>query len=272
MQTLYLQSIFDKFHFHSTCHICYTGNVKGGDTMGKLIQFDKARFFTKGRNTMAETLLELQELQRFQELANTLTATDEKKRTYTVKEAVDIADKILDIAICLGYNYHRETPIEQILEKFGLWVCGKSKIDDNASGVIYVGGTTEECYGHDKVIFTDNTEPFGHQRFIAAHELAHYLLDCLGDPKYRNDRYLFKETYPKNNHNSDKEIIADRFAAELLMPHDLFREQYFDALNDTKYNPNRSYAFVVMYLAKYFNVKKSCIVKRIGEVMYDGGL
>ena len=108
-------------------------------------------------------------------------------------------------------------------------------------------------------------------RFVAAHELGHYLFDCLGNPKYRDANCLFTETYPKNNHNSEKEIRADRFAAELLMPHDLFKKQYINARDDKKYNPFGSQAFIIEYLAKYFRVKKSSVIKRIGEVFFDGG-
>ena len=207
----------------------------------------------------------------FTKLQKSLGAKGNKKNIYTPKRASEIADKILEASKDLGYENIGETPIESIIKAFGLKVFGVSKINGNSSGVIYVGGTTNQCYGNDKVIFTDKNEPFEHQRFVAAHELGHYLFDCLGDPQYQNPNILFSETYPKCDHDSEKEIIADRFAAELLMPHELFKKQYISARDDKKYNPTGSQAFIIDYLSKYFKVKETSVIKRIGEVFYDGG-
>lgn len=71
--------------------------------------------------------------------------------------------------------------------------------------------------------------------------------------------------------NETPKSYTPKQAAELLMPHDLFKTQYISACDDKKYNPFGSQAFVVKYLAKYFRVKQSSVIKRIGEVFFDGG-
>ena len=51
-----------------------------------------------------------------------------------------------------------------------------------------------------------------------------------GSPEFKNPNLLFSKTYPKINHSSDEEIRADRFAAELLMPSELFLRKYIKAM------------------------------------------
>lgn len=142
----------------------------------------------------------------------------------------------------------------------------KNCCQEGMSGVIYAGGRTMAAYGSDAIIFTDDMEPYGHQRFVAAHELGHYLFDYIGNPQRLHGERTFAENYPRSNHSSDKETRADRFAAALLMPAGRFRQQYNEAM---AYSSNRIYT--VKYLARYFQVKESSVEKRIYEVLYDGG-
>ena len=141
---------------------------------------------------------------------------------------------------------------------------------DNVSGVIYINGRTQEIYHIDKIIFTNSFDPIEHQRFVMAHELGHYLFDYLCSSRYVDNEDFFEETYKKGeyNHNILKEKIADRFAAELLMPTDLFIEQYRYASCVDLDNSEifRTY-FIKEYLARFFNVKRSSIEKRIQEVL-----
>lgn len=185
---------------------------------------------------------------------------------YTPKDAADIAKEILDIASKSGIYYERATPVSKIIKSFGIKLCRTDKMLPNMSGVIYAGGTTKEVYKSDVIIFTDNTEPLAHQRFVAVHELAHYLFDYIGNPNESTRDTVFVENYPRNDHYSEKETRADRFAAALLMPKNLFMRQYTMAIEESN---NRIYT--IKYLAGYFQVKESSIERRIGEVLYYGG-
>ena len=106
-----------------------------------------------------------------------------------------------------------------------------------------------------------NDELF-HQRFVVAHELAHYLFDFLGNSDYTDKSIRFSDTYYKNMHESISEQRANRFAAAILMPEESFIKQYNIAKNIDK---NRM--FVIMYLSRFFETTMSSIERRIAEVL-----
>ena len=180
---------------------------------------------------------------------------------YTVKEAEKLADRVLEQG---GYeDVVGATPIVKIAEQFGFTTYKERTLPEDVSGNIYVGGTTRDIYNTDKVIVVGEDEEYFHQRFIIAHELAHYLMDYLGSDKSQNQSILFSRAYPKSNHDSEVEIRADRFAAELLMPAKEFARQYIKAME--AYDYNKRYAMA--YLSDFFKTKKSSIERRIEEVI-----
>ena len=61
---------------------------------------------------------------------------------------------------------------------------------------------------------------------------------------------------------SSEEILADRFAAELLMPTRLFLQKYLNIMNYSKQDID----YTITYLSTYFEVKKDS-VKKIREVI-----
>lgn len=180
---------------------------------------------------------------------------------YVVREAESLADEVLSI---YGFeNKSAPTPIISIAKEFGFQTVKADDIPEDISGNIFVGGATEKYYKNDHVIIVDAKEPLAHQRFIIAHELAHYLMDYIGNRKYEDGKYTFSKTYPKVNHDSFDEIRADRFAAEILMPKLIFVKEYIKAMQKSDYNKE----YVIPYLATLFNTKESCIIRRIQEVM-----
>lgn len=191
---------------------------------------------------------------------------DESGVDFTPRQAARKADEILNRADVLGYQRDSATPIVKIIKGFDIDVRRSTRMPNGLSGIIYAGGETKKMYDSDKVIFTDNNDQFEHQRFVMAHELAHYLFDCVCNPEYQNSDRMFYETYPIQNHMSKREIRANRFSAELLMPKSLFVREYNRAINKSN---NRF--FTVRYLARYFQVKESSIERRIHEVLFDGG-
>lgn len=154
-------------------------------------------------------------------------------------------------------------PIIKIANNFGFATYKAKDIPSDISGKIFVGGNTEKDYNNDKVIIVGANEVFPHQRFILAHELAHYLLDYVGSDENNNKNHAFSKIYPKINHDSIEEIRADRFAAELLMPKKIFLSQYIKAMKKSDY----SKAYTITYLSELFKVKESCINRRLQEVL-----
>lgn len=185
------------------------------------------------------------------------------KNNCTIQDAEQLARGIL--SICEWDEEHGPVPIVKIAECFGIKVYSDSDVPDDVAGNIYIGGNTEQIYGYEKVIVVADNEDYFHQRFVAAHELGHYLMDYIGDNRYEDKEVLFSMAYPKTehspSHDSEEELRADRFAAELLMPHRLFCNQYRRVMNAAM-NDKR---YAIPYLSKYFEVKKKSIEKRILE-------
>ena len=185
---------------------------------------------------------------------------DNPGNKFNINDAENLAERVLSI---IGHEVGT-TPIIDIAKKFGFTTFVEKNMPEDISGNIFVGGTTKKVYGTDKVIVVGEQEEYAHQRFIVAHELAHYLMDYLGSEDSNNPRILFSKTYPKHSHHSTEEIRADRFAAELLMPTKLFYRQYLKAMVASDYNIR----YTISYLSNYFKTKKSSIERRIEEVIH----
>lgn len=179
---------------------------------------------------------------------------------YTIRKAEELARNILKK---FGYDeLIGATPIVKIARNLGFACLAVENMPENISGNIFIGGTTEQVYHSGMVIVVSSKENFGHQRFIIAHELAHYFIDYLGNKEFQNKNLLFSRTYPKENHDSYEEVRADRFAAELLMPSSSFLKQYVTAMEVSDYNIR----YTISYLANFFQTKESSIKRRIDEL------
>ena len=100
------------------------------------------------------------------------------------------------------------------------------------------------------------------QRFVIAYELAHYLFDFLGKTEYSDPKVKFSDAYFKNHHETLEEKRAKRFAASILMPNEMFLEQY--KIAESEHN-NKLYT--IIYLSQFFETPTDSIEKRILEVI-----
>lgn len=202
--------------------------------------------------------------ERLQVLITEITQRNITNDLFSLSEIDDIALRILSI---LGYHSDDiATPIVKIVKQFDFKAYSEKIDDDNQSGDIFINGDTKEIYGHDKVIIVNDKDERNHQRFVAAHELAHYLFDFLGNPEYYDTKIKFTAAYYKDKHDTEDEKRANRFAASILMPEDLFIKQY----NIARETDSRD-LFVLMYLSRFFETSISSIEKRIKEVIYNKG-
>lgn len=186
--------------------------------------------------------------------------TEEKyQKEYT---ASDIDKVVSDILELFGYKgKERYIPIIKIVNQLGFKTCQKI-LPLDISGEIYVNGDTEKLYGENQVIIVNKIDDVNHKRFVIAHELAHYLFDFLPNPKYKDVMLKYNDTYKRNEHDRKEERVANKFAAELLMPKDIFRLQYYKA-RDYDNNP----LFITLYLSKFFRTTEESISKRIMEII-----
>ena len=213
----------------------------------------------------------------------------QNQENYSVEDMPRIAEQILTQ---FGIDKNRVIPIVRIAEDCGFTIKTKSKVwfvlksmFNIKWGSIITGSITVEKISEKTVVetaeqaseettveTTDKKErkvevykkeittykkdnPY-QQRFVIAHELAHFLFDCApGTMK-------FVDYYRKDNHINESEIKANAFAANLLMPRDKFIEKYMEVI---KTSPDPIY--VIFSLATYFGVPQKAVLRRFDEVI-----
>jgi len=146
------------------------------------------------------------------------------------------------------------SPVVKIAKSMGFDVYHK-KLPKFLSGYIVINTKYTKKYKNEKIIFINRDLNIFQQRFVIAHELAHFLFD------YDHNSIKYANTYIKNDHNSESERRANTFAASIILPEKKFREEYIKAINI-----NSEPLFVINYLMDFFKAPKKCVIKRIEEV------
>ena len=175
-----------------------------------------------------------------------------------MKDITGYANRILNVSREFNpYRYH--TLIVRIAREFGV----DTYYDDIIFKLGYIkayGDVKEKYKCSDKVIVISRKQPPYLQRFIIAYLLGCYLFKYLSSDASRNKESFYTEY---KSVEARKEMLAYRFAMDILMPRKLFVEQYQVAVNESL-----SYYFVRRYLSKYFEVPESIVEKRIQEIAY----
>lgn len=103
------------------------------------------------------------------------------------------------------------------------------------------------------------TEP-GQKRFTVAHELGHYYNEVVPAVRKGKSKFIFSctgEDIRSINYKNDNEIMANDFAAELLMPEEWFRE----------FTRGRKFGTALLSdSASYFNTSLSAAALRYAEI------
>lgn len=149
-------------------------------------------------------------------------------------------------------------PIVKIIDDLGFFIYVVDlKVDfanDSLSGFISIGEETKNIFGNDKVICISKNEPIEMQRFILAHEFAHYLFDF-----NEQGETTFFNTFDTEKSDTEEEQIPSRFAAELLMPSNIFTRRYNELSKLTQYEK-------INALSDEFNTPQKSVIKRFGEL------
>lgn len=145
---------------------------------------------------------------------------------YQLVDMEDISRRILEE---LDSYQGDVVPIVEIAKRMGFKIY-QSRLESKLSGFIAVDEKIKKKLGSDKVIFVNINDELGHQRFVIAHELAHYLFDY----DMESDEKEYYNTYFKNSHKSFNEIRANQFAANLLVP----RETVFTRVKEYRISIN----------------------------------
>lgn len=177
------------------------------------------------------------------------------------KSIEDMPKRAQDI---LGYfkinRQCTEIPIVDILNDIGFKIFQTELEPKGLSAYIAIDPQYEEMYDSNKITCVNLTDSIGHKRFALAHELAHYLFDF----DEQHVLYYYNTYFSKENSDSPEEERANKFAANLLMPENIFREKY----NECKGMPSK--ADIVSTLGKTFMVSPTAILKRFKELNIEG--
>lgn len=186
----------------------------------------------------------------FEKIVHEIKNKRENGYEYQLADMGYICDRILQE---LNVDEKQSVPIVEIAKRMGFKIYQR-ELEPELSGFIAVDDAIKEKLGSDKAIFVNINDELGHQRFVIAHELAHYLFDY----DVKKDKGEYYNTYFKNSHKSFMEMRANKFAANLLMPREWF-------LNELR-NIDAVSMDTIKKLQDRFEVQEKAIFKRVLEV------
>lgn len=184
-----------------------------------------------------------------------LNRIKEKRRNNYVYRTSEMESVVEDILQATGNCDTTIVPVVSIAKEMKFFTYQR-KLFWFLSGIIAINKKYLKKYKTDHIIITNKRINPLQQRFVIAHELAHFLFDYDHvSPEYFN-------TYIKNTHNTESERRANTFAANLLMPKELFIKEYNKALKI-----NSDPVFVMFYLSDKFQSPRRAVIKRMSEVL-----
>lgn len=150
-------------------------------------------------------------------------------------------------------------PIVEILNKMGFKIYQSNLEPDGLSAYIAVDPKFEDVFESNKITCVHDKDNIGHKRFA----LAHYLFDFNEDESlYYYDTYFSNDG--KETEQKFEEERGSKFAANLLMPEDAFRQKI------NEYQQLQSKADIVSALARFFLVSATAVLRRFTEVRIEG--
>jgi len=150
--------------------------------------------------------------------------------------------------------------IEKIISNLEIEYIETDQAENDLSGFIKRLGKNDK-----PVIVVNKSHGEQRRRFTAAHELGHYILHSMHDVfvDTTNEKVFFRK---KDSSLSvdPKEIQANNFAAELLMPSDMLAKDITDGLPTEDASLNQ----LVKKLADKYNVSTQAMTVRLGSFLY----
>lgn len=128
------------------------------------------------------------------------------------------------------------------------------------SGLIAIDEDLKDTFGSAMIICVNSLDNLGHQRFAIAHEFAHYIFDF---DTTKSITYYDSYSTSEDAVSTLTEKRASFFAANLLMPRDLFVDKF------EKYAVVGNLYETTSVLAELFQVSAAAVKKRIEELELD---
>ena len=210
-------------------------------------------------------MLEVNE--RYNEIVEDLRNRNKtKKGNYTTAEIRGIANDILRASDIDIQSYRYSIPIVKISGNLGIEVYYSRNID--VSGKILLNDDTiERNCGERQVILINKKYSLYPARFITAYLLGYFLFNYLGS-KYDEEMSVYEGEYQYLDYFSKKQDSQiGIFTEEILMPKNMFCEQYFKGSEFFRDEQRRLWDIAIKkYLSRYFEVEVSLVKKRIYQL------
>lgn len=114
------------------------------------------------------------------------------------------------------------------------------------------------CQRDEQIICVNKRHHPNRQRFSISHEIAHFLLHKDEAPHFDKDYEIYFRGNVSDSPDNEKEIEANQFAAELLMPLTMIR-------SDLRENPSPT----ASELAKKYQVSEQAMTFRLASLRPD---
>ena len=174
------------------------------------------------------------------------------------------SSKIRDITEWMRTDYNLGIPVnvEWLVKNLGIEIK-KDDLDE-----VSLSGFAVQKHGK-KFIGVNSLESPVRQRFTIAHELGHLFLHKDDTVSYDQGSVMLFRDSQASEGNDTKEIEANKFAAELLMPADSLRE---DIANEGPFdliNKNTSTDAIVSKLAEKYGVSEQAMSIRLTTLYFS---
>lgn len=111
------------------------------------------------------------------------------------------------------------------------------------------------------LIGINSNDTYARQRFTIAHELAHFLLEKTKDTFVDEHSKISHRSYSHEKGKAKNEVIADKFAASLLMPRNFLKRDFMKIEMKGIFQEND-----LEYLAEKYVVSKEAMKYRLANL------
>lgn len=206
--------------------------------------------------TLEQIVLNLKDKYQKDEYHNSDKNIDDIDENLIINQANLVSNEILKV-----FFKDKEPPLKitSLMTNLGFDLFKNSQFPQKELSGLLALNLKEKLAGKysDKVIIVNGQDSIGHQRFTIAHELAHYIFDAVEGKEYYEAYYRTDD----ENIKKIKEYRANKFAANLLMPEDIFGRKYYELLKEYK-----DIDLVKNALTVVFKVSYTAVNYRINEL------
>lgn len=171
-----------------------------------------------------------------------------------IKKAKSEAMKLLGNTSFL----RKKVEVEKIAEQLGIAVR-RMPLQKDVSGIIKINSNLGT-----PVIVVNQEHHEKRQRFTIAHEIGHFLMHS--EENVHVDGVIFFRGPESTTGSNTKEIQANQFAAELLMPSiDLVR-RYNGLIQEL--NDDENFSLLINKLATFYDVSEQALSIKLGSTLH----